>query len=1536
MKAVRNLLIYIFSTYLLVMFGFTGAQDYWCSTLVKGVIYGSYSVSEMFPKNYTNCTWTLENPDPTKYSIYLKLYKRDLSCSEYSLLAYQFDHYSHEKINELLKVNASIVYLCDSKNNYKFLLYDKNFAQLRRVFPYDYNGLTPQKLDEEEQSILEFLVLNKASPSQFGCQVLCTWLENCLKAEKGTVEACGIVYTKCTCPHHLGDGESEGMLMLNNVVLPLNPQTEGCLSPQLHVGQICNLSAEVRRPPKEEYGMIGEHTVKSQRPRSVHDTKALKEQAESAKFMAQTGESGAEEWSQWSSCSVTCGQGSQVRTRTCVSPYGTHCSGPLRESRVCNNTAPCPVHGVWEEWSPWSLCSFTCGRGHRTRTRMCAPPQHGGRACDGPETQTKLCNIALCPVDGQWQEWSSWSDCSVTCANGTQQRTRQCSAAAHGGSECRGHWAESRECHNPDCTANGQWNPWGPWSGCSKSCDGGWQRRARVCQGVAVTGQQCDGTGEEVRKCSDQRCPAPYEICPEDYAMSMVWRRTPSGELAFNRCPPNATGTTSRRCSLDHRGMAFWEQPSYARCITNEFRYLQQSGHLAKGQRMLAGDGMSQVTKNLLDLTQRRNFYAGDLLSSVEILRNVTETFKRASYEPSSDDVQNFFQIISNLLEEENKEKWEDAQKIYPAAVELMQVIEEFIHIVGLGMKDFHNAYLMTGNLVASIQRLPAVSVMTDINFPMKGRKGMVEWARNSEDKVVIPKGLFVSQSADMEGSPVFILGTVLYKTLGLMLPSPKNHTAVNSKVIAVTVRPEPKATESHLEIELAHLANGTMKPYCALWDSTIMNDSWGAWSAKGCKTVLTDASHTKCSCDRVSTFAILAQQPRGITMEYSGVPSVTLIVGCGLSCLSLITLAVIYAVLWRYIRSERSIILLNFCLSIVCSNILILVGQTQTHNVGVCIMTTAFLHFFFLASFCWVLTEAWQSYMAVTGKVRTRLIRKRFLCLGWGLPALVVAISMGFTKTKGYGTPLYCWLSLEGGLLYAFVGPAAAVVLVNMVIGILVFNKLVSRDGILDKKLKHRAGYDSTSLQMSEPHTGLTLKCAKCGVVSTTALSATTASNAMASLWSSCVVLPLLALTWMSAVLAMTDKRSILFQILFAIFDSLQGFVIVMVHCILRREVQDAFRCRLRNCQDPISGDATGTFPNGHAQIMTDFEKDVDIACRSALHKDMGSCRAATITGTLSRISLNDEEDEKVPEGLNYSTLPGNIISKVIIQQPSALHMPVGMGELKDQCMSDSNADMRRTVYLCTDDGMRQSDHDMGGHDMEGHPVQGQMMETDYIVMPRASVGAVSGSATLPTLIKEEPKMSVAMDTLPHERLKHYKIGPDFNINLSGMDHMNVNLEHQYPSAQEQMQTLPFEPRTAVKNFLAEMEETGGLSRSDTGSTISMSSLERRKSRYSDLDFEKVMHTRKRHMELFQELNQKFQTLDRFRDIPNMGSMDKAMPKQNPWESYNPACEYQNYATMNVLESDTKDSLEMTPAEWEKCVNLPLDVQEGDFQTEV
>ena len=55
------------------------------------------------------------------------------------------------------------------------------------------------------------------------------------------------------------------------------------------------------------------------------------------------------------------------------------------------------VHSVWEEWGSWSLCSRRCGRGSRSRMRTCVPPQHGGKACEGPELQTKLCSMAACP-----------------------------------------------------------------------------------------------------------------------------------------------------------------------------------------------------------------------------------------------------------------------------------------------------------------------------------------------------------------------------------------------------------------------------------------------------------------------------------------------------------------------------------------------------------------------------------------------------------------------------------------------------------------------------------------------------------------------------------------------------------------------------------------------------------------------------------------------------------------------------------------------------------------------------------------------------------------------------------------------------------------------------------------------------------------------------------------------------------------------------------------------------------------------------------
>ncbi|XP_061616549.1 adhesion G protein-coupled receptor B2 isoform X8 [Phyllopteryx taeniolatus] len=1607
-----------------------------CSSLVTGVLYGSFSLRELFPSRAPGCSWSLENPDPTKYSLYLRFNRHPSICRTHSPMLLSLDHHLANQscplhLEETSIRDQEVIDLCRSHSNsdalYSFLQFDKNFVQLclSRHPAADQPQVSKDLL---EMRLVEVLLINNENSSQFTCGVLCRWFEECLRTgdrkeeDVLTRDGCGLTQTGCICPNH-------NIMPPSTPLIPETAQSfsngsgapDDCCVTELHSNDAIVIAPrDVRQDAYDD-----DMKVKTQRPRSAEQPGV---------FQAQTGDPAAEEWSQWSVCSLTCGHGWQVRTRSCVSsPYGTLCSGALRETRMCNNTASCPgepgiissVHGLWHEWSSWSLCSVTCGRGSRTRTRKCVN-EGGAVPCGWPETQTKLCNIAVCPVEGKWLEWGPWSRCSVSCNTGTQQRQRRCSASVHGWAECKGPHQESRECTNPSCAGGGNWGSWNPWSLCSKTCDSGWQRRSRTCEGNGEQGYPCEGSAEEVRSCNEKKCPAPHEICKDENLLTISWKRASAGETVYNKCPTNATGSASRRCMLDNNGVAFWGPPSFARCVSVEYRYLHISlrEHLAKGQRTLAGEGMSQIVRSLLELFQRRSYYSGDLLFSTEILRNVTDTFKRATYIPAPDDVQKFFQVISHMLDMENLEKWEDVHQVVPGAALLMRILEDFIHLIGEAQKPFQSFLVVTTNLMITIQREPVSAVSSDINFPMKGRRGMKDWARTAEDKLYIPKEVFTvpneEAETDSESTMYYVIGAILYRTLGNILPAPNQPAVINSKILTVTIRPELQPSDSVVVVELASLFNGTSDAQCVVWDYS--NPEAGAenWGTGGCQTLTSTTVQTKCLCSRISTYAVLAQQAKEPEMGPTSMPSVPLMVGCGVSCTALLILLLIYAAFWRYIRSERSIILVNFCLSILASNLLILVGQSQTLSKGLCTVTAAFLHFFFLASFCWVLTEAWQSYLAVIGKMRSRLIRKRFLCLGWGLPALVVAVSVGFTRARGYGTVNYCWLSLEGGLLYAFVGPAAVIVLVNMLIGIVVFNKLMSRDGISDKSKKQRAGVPV------EARSRLLLKCSKCGVISSTALSSSTASSAMASLWSSCVVLPLLALTWMSAVLAITDRRSTLFQVLFAVFDSVQGFVIITVHCAMRREVQDAMRCRMGGCKDD-SENSPDSCKNGQVQIMkgpnaayceqqcgslhygtrpcatgchpqflpptcqqqacchslprndrgldhshvfdypheqspvpnnthncnhnssqpTDFEKDVDLACQTErghpfIFKEVNTCNPATITGTLSRISLDDDDDPKLAVhqdggvGVNFSSLPGNIPpSNLIVQVP-----PLGgLNELSEIALKkEMNVDQQRQqpqqrcgapIYLCTESGLgwarppgssnTSQDGSAGSGGSGGGGGSGG--EGDYMVLPRRTVSikpptpssqggglGLGGEEKPLNITVEDPPFPPPPSPLTLHPVESEAYPADFVPSSVGDMNINMNLNRSYGTIKTMphghshvmapgglvrshgghMHThghsLQLKPgqRPSVRQILtggSTMERTRTLPRNlgsnNANASHSAGSLERKRVRYSELDFEKVMHTRKRHSELYHELNHssKFHTIDRYSRDPAMST---------------------------------------------------------------
>ena len=56
-------------------------------------------------------------------------------------------------------------------------------------------------------------------------------------------------------------------------------------------------------------------------------------------------------------------------------------------------------------------------------------------------------------VDGMWGDWEEWSDCSLTCGDGTQMRERNCDnpARAFGGNDCMGEDEESQSCNKAAC-----------------------------------------------------------------------------------------------------------------------------------------------------------------------------------------------------------------------------------------------------------------------------------------------------------------------------------------------------------------------------------------------------------------------------------------------------------------------------------------------------------------------------------------------------------------------------------------------------------------------------------------------------------------------------------------------------------------------------------------------------------------------------------------------------------------------------------------------------------------------------------------------------------------------------------------------------------------------------------------------------------------------------------------------------------------------------------------------------------------------------
>ncbi|KAJ7994938.1 hypothetical protein DPEC_G00254720 [Dallia pectoralis] len=242
------------------------------------------------------------------------------------------------------------------------------------------------------------------------------------------------------------------------------------------------------------------------------------------------------EWqinTEWSTCSVPCGVGQRTREVQCVSNVGDvvsdeECNMKLRpgDNENCDK-GPCAKSWFFTDWG--NKCSAECGMGVQTRGVLCLTNHISSLPLEGCGHQrpadSQVCNNGPCENHIEWFT-GPWSQCSVECGSGSQQRAVVCLMKSDVGFnvmppyECSSldKPPDQQSCHPKSCGAKWYHTE---WSACSKTCEGGFQvREVRCLSDNTLSSESCEEQlkPQEREECNPGPCvPHIDENCRDKY-----------------------------------------------------------------------------------------------------------------------------------------------------------------------------------------------------------------------------------------------------------------------------------------------------------------------------------------------------------------------------------------------------------------------------------------------------------------------------------------------------------------------------------------------------------------------------------------------------------------------------------------------------------------------------------------------------------------------------------------------------------------------------------------------------------------------------------------------------------------------------------------------------------------------------------------------------------------------------------------------------------------------------------------------------------
>ncbi|XP_073472560.1 adhesion G-protein coupled receptor G2 isoform X3 [Aquarana catesbeiana] len=331
---------------------------------------------------------------------------------------------------------------------------------------------------------------------------------------------------------------------------------------------------------------------------------------------------------------------------------------------------------------------------------------------------------------------------------------------------------------------------------------------------------------------------------------------------------------------------------------------------------------------------------------------------------------------------------------------------------------------------------------------------------------------------------------------------------------------------------------SGVLK--CVFWDFT-KNSGNGGWSSEGCtlnSTTQNNQSQTVCKCNHLTSFGILLDMTPNnpVSPEDKLILTFITYIGCGLSAIFLSVTLVTYIAFEKIRRDYPSKILIQLCAALIGLNLTFLMDPwiaMYSEVPGLCISVAAFLHYFLLVSITWMGLEAFHMYLSLV-KVFNTYIRKymlKFCIIGWGAPAVVVAIILAVNKdlyelqiSEPYpngAADYFCWMQ---SIIYwiTVVGYFCIIFLLNVSMFVVVLIQLCRI-----KKQKQLGYQRKTMLQDVRSVAGITC---------------------------------LLGITWGLGFFSFGPGKTVI-QYLFAIFNSLQGFFIFFFYCVAKENVRKQWR---------------------------------------------------------------------------------------------------------------------------------------------------------------------------------------------------------------------------------------------------------------------------------------------------------------------------------------------------------------------------------------